>query len=61
MMTWFLIGIFVSDQTFYFRILETHNNQIECIYASEMFIQQMDKPLLEYNVVCVGTEQIPTL
>ena len=57
-MTWVLMGIFVADMTFYFRILEIHNSHIECLYASEEMVQKIGKPLINYNVVCVPTNQI---
>tara|TARA_Y100001938_G_scaffold142883_1_gene214831 strand:- start:932 stop:1120 length:189 start_codon:yes stop_codon:yes gene_type:complete len=57
-MSWVLMGIFVADMTFYFRILEIHSTHIECLYAGEQMIQKIGKPFVNYNVVCVPTNQI---
>jgi len=57
-MAWVLMGIFVADMTFYFRILEIHPTHMECLYAGEEMVQKIGKPLLNHNVVCVPTNQI---
>ena len=57
-MQWVLMGIFVADMTFYFRILEIHSSHMECLYAGEAMVQKIGKPLMNYNVVCVPTNQI---
>ena len=57
-MTWVLMGVFVADMTFYFRILEMHTNQMDCLFASEEMIQKIGKPIKNYNLVCVPTDQI---
>ena len=57
-MAWVLMGIFVADMTFYFRILEIHPTHMECLYAGEEMVQKIGKPLRNYNVVCVPTDQI---
>ena len=57
-MTWVLMGIFVADMTFYFRIIEIHPTHIKCLYASEEMINKIGKPLKNYNLVCVPTDQI---
>ena len=57
-MTWVLMGIFVTDMTFYFRILDIYPTHIECLYAGEEMIQEIGKPFVNYNVVCVPTNQI---
>ena len=55
-MSWVLLGIFVADMTFYFRILEIHPTQIKCLYAGEEMIQKLGKPIKNYNVVCVSVD-----
>ena len=57
-MTWVLMGIFVADMTFFFRILEIHRTHIECLYAGEAMVQKLGRPIRNYNVVCVPTDQI---
>ena len=57
-MQWVLMGIFVGEMTFYFRILEIHLTHMECLYAGEVMVQKIGKPLRNYNVVCVPTDQI---
>lgn len=57
-MAWVLMGIFVADMTFYFRILGVHSTHIDCLYAGEVMVQEIGKPLVNYNVVCVPTDQI---
>ena len=55
-MTWVLLGIFVTDMTFFFRIIDTHSSHIDCLYAGEILVQQIGKPLRNYNVVCVPVD-----
>ena len=57
-MAWVLMGIFVADATFYFRILEIHSTHMDCLYAGEVIVQKLGKPLKNYNVVCIPTDQI---
>ncbi len=52
------MGIFVADMTFFFRILEIHRTHIECLYAGEAMVQKLGRPIRNYNVVCVPTDQI---
>lgn len=56
-MTWFLMGIFIQNQVFYFRILETHNTHMDCLFAAELMVKRVGQPLKDYNVVCIGTDQ----
>jgi hypothetical protein len=56
-MSWVLMGIFFSDMTFYFRILEIHPTHIKCLYAGEEMIQKIGKPIKNYNVVCVPVDE----
>ena len=55
-MTRVLLGIFVTDMTFFFRIIDTHSSQLDCLYAAELLIQEIGKPLRNYNVVCVPVD-----
>ena len=56
-MTWVLMGIFVADMTFYFRILEIHSSHIDCLYAGEEMMQELGRPRVNYATVCVPTDQ----
>jgi len=57
-MTWVLMGIFVVDVTFYFRVLDMHHNHFECLYAAELHTQKIGKPNINFATVCVPTDQI---
>ncbi len=57
-MNWVLIGIFVADMTFYFKILEIHSSHIKCLYAGEAHIQKIDRPRINFATACVPTDQI---
>jgi len=55
---WFLVGIYVSNATFNFGVLNIHNTEIECLMASEAMIAYVGREKLNYNVVCIKTDQI---
>tara|TARA_R100000231_G_scaffold78197_1_gene60535 strand:- start:6706 stop:6894 length:189 start_codon:yes stop_codon:yes gene_type:complete len=57
-MAWILLGIFVTDMTFYFRIIDVYPSHTECLYAGEAIVQDIGKPLRNYNVVCVPVDEI---
>lgn len=57
-MVWLLLGIYVSDAQFNFRILEMHSTEMGCLMASEAVIAYVGREKMNYNVVCIKTDQI---
>lgn len=57
-MIWLLVGIYVSNATFNFMILEMHETEMGCLMASEAVIAYVGREKLNYNVVCIKTDQI---
>lgn len=57
-MQWILIGIFVADSTFFFRILEIHSNEMGCLMAQEEVNISLGKTGDNYGLVCIKTNAI---
>ena len=57
-MTWILLGIYVFNAQFHFRMLEIHNSEQGCLMASEAVVAYIGREKMNYNVVCIKTDQI---
>lgn len=55
---WILLGIYVSNAQFHFRMLEIHDSEQGCLMASEAVVAYVGREKLNYNVVCIKTDQI---
>lgn len=58
MLQWVLLGVFVADSTFFFRILEVHGNEMGCLMGKEAIEIKLGKDKENYGLVCIPTDQL---
>ena len=57
-MQWVLLGIFIADSTFFFRLLEIHPNEMGCLMGKEAITLEIGKDKLNYGLVCIKTDEM---
>ena len=57
-MQWVLVGVFIADATFFFRLLEVHQSEIGCLMGKEAITVELGKDKLNYGLICIKTDEI---
>jgi len=57
-MQWILVGLLVQASQIYVRPIALHESMDGCMAHREYVVEQIGRPIVNYQVVCVQTDRI---
>ena len=57
-MQWILIGLLVQASQIYVKPIALHESMADCMTHREVVVEQIGRPIVNYQVVCIQTDRI---
>jgi len=57
-MQWILVGLLVQASQIYVKPIAIHESMSDCMMHREVVVEQIGRPVVNYQVVCIQTDRI---
>lgn len=57
-MQWILVGLLVQASQLYTKPIAVHESLDDCMAHREYVVQNIGRPIINYQVICVATDRV---